>query len=89
MAPLWPWEDETFIGALILQNVIVSFMLSGPIAREGFEFYFEQVNYPERRPGDVVIMDHLSTTKCRGPASSSRRQVLNSPTSHSANLTSA
>ena len=38
-------------------------MLSGPINRDAFETYVEKVLVPELRPGDVVIMDNLSSHK--------------------------
>lgn len=38
-------------------------MLDGPINRELFEDYLEQVLVPDLRPGDIVVMDNLSSHK--------------------------
>jgi transposase len=43
--------------------MIAPFVLNGPINRMAFEAYVEQVLVPELRPGDVVIMDNLSSHK--------------------------
>ena len=38
-------------------------VLDGPINRDAFQAYVEQVLVPELRPGDIVIMDNLSSHK--------------------------
>ena len=38
-------------------------LLDGPINRDAFQAYVEQVLVPELRPGDIVIMDNLSRHK--------------------------
>lgn len=60
------WKTTTFVGALTLRGMIAPFVLSGPINRDAFETYVEKVLLPELRPGDVVVMDNLSSHK--GPA---------------------
>jgi transposase len=60
------WKTTTFVGALTLRGLIAPFVLDGPINRDAFETYVEKVLVPELRPGDVVIMDNLSSHK--GPA---------------------
>jgi transposase len=57
------WKTTTFIGALTLRGFIAPFVLDGPINREAFEAYVEQVLAQELRPGDIVIMDNLSSHK--------------------------
>jgi transposase len=57
------WKTTTFIGALTLRGFIAPFVLDGPINRDAFETYVEQVLIPELRPGDIVIMDNLSSHK--------------------------
>lgn len=57
------WKTTTFIGALTLRGFIAPFVLDGPINREAFEAYVEQVLLPELRSGDIVIMDNLSSHK--------------------------
>lgn len=38
-------------------------MLDGPINRDAFETYVDKVLIPELRPGDIVVMDNLSSHK--------------------------
>ena len=57
------WKTTTFIGALTLRGFIAPFVLDGPINRVAFEAYVEQILAPELRPGDIVIMDNLSSHK--------------------------
>ena len=38
-------------------------VLDGPINREAFEAYVEQILVPDLGPGDVVILDNLSSHK--------------------------
>jgi transposase len=38
-------------------------VLDGPINRDAFEVYAEKVLVPELSPGDVVVMDNLSSHK--------------------------
>ena len=38
-------------------------VLDGPINREAFQAYIDQVLVPELSPGDVVVMDNLSSHK--------------------------
>jgi transposase len=42
------------------------FVIDGPVNREVFELYVEKVLVPELEPGDIVVMDNLSSHK--GPA---------------------
>lgn len=62
-APHGHWRTTTFVGALTLRGMIAPFVLNGPINRAAFEAYVEQVLVPELRPGDIVIMDNLSSHK--------------------------
>jgi transposase len=57
------WKTTTFVAGLTLRGMIAPFVLSGPINRDAFETYLEKVLVPELRPGDVVIMDNLSSHK--------------------------
>jgi transposase len=60
------WKTTTFVAGLSLRGMLAPFVLSGPINRDAFETYAEKVLVPELRPGDIVIMDNLSSHK--GPA---------------------
>jgi transposase len=60
------WKTMTFLAALRHDRVEAPWLLDGPIDGESFRLYVEQVLVPTLRPGDIVIMDNLSSHK--GPA---------------------
>jgi transposase len=60
------WKTTTFVAGLRLTGMVAPMVLDGPINRNAFQAYVEQVLVPELRPGDIVIMDNLSSHK--GPA---------------------
>ena len=66
------WKTATFVAGLRLSGVIAPFVLDGPINRSAFETYVVQVLVPELRPGDVVILDNLSSHKGARVASPDR-----------------
>ncbi len=57
------WKTTTFVGALTLRGFIAPFVLDGPINRDAFETYVAKVLIPDLRPGDIVVMDNLSSHK--------------------------
>ena len=57
------WKTTTFVAGLRSDGLIAPFVLDGPINRDAFEAYVEQVLVPDLRPGDIVIMDNLSSHK--------------------------
>jgi transposase len=57
------WKTTTFVAGLRLTGLVAPFVLDGPINRDAFEVYVEKVLVPELRPGDVVVMDNLSSHK--------------------------
>ena len=62
-APHGHWKTSTFVAGLSLRGWIAPFVFSGPINREAFEAWVEQGLVPELRPGDVVVLDNLSSHK--------------------------
>jgi transposase len=46
--------------------MVAPMVLDGPINRDAFHAYVEQILVPELRTGDIVIMDNLSSHK--GPS---------------------
>jgi len=48
---------------LATRGMIAPFVLDGPINKDAFETYVAKVLVPELRPGDIVIMDNLSSHK--------------------------
>ena len=57
------WKTTTFVGALTLRGFIAPWVLDGPINRDAFQTYVAKVLVPELRPGDIVVMDNLSSHK--------------------------
>jgi transposase len=53
------WKTTTFTGALRLGGLTAPMVLDGPMNREAFRAYLEQVLMPTLRPGEIVIMDNL------------------------------
>jgi transposase len=62
-SPHGHWKTTTIVAALTLRGAIAPFVLGGAINRDAFETYVERVLVPELRPGDIVIMDNLSSHK--------------------------
>ena len=60
------WKTTTFVAGLRLDGIAAPMVLDGPINRDAFQAYVDQVLVPELKPGDVVVMDNLSSHK--GPA---------------------
>jgi transposase len=57
------WKTTTLVAGLRTSGVVAPFVLDGPINRAAFEAYVEKVLVPALRPGDVVILDNLSSHK--------------------------
>lgn len=62
-APFGHWHTQTFIAALRHDGLTAPWVLDGPMNRNAFETYIETQLAPTLRPGDVVIMDNLSSHK--------------------------
>lgn len=57
------WKTTTLIAALGIEGVRCSAVVDGAVNGAVFESFVEQVLAPELRPGDVVVMDNLSSHK--------------------------
>ena len=57
------WKTITVVAGLRASGLVAPLVLDGPINRAAFEAYVEKVLVPELRPGDVVILDNLSSHK--------------------------
>lgn len=57
------WKTTTLIAALGITGMRCSTVVDGAVNGDVFEAFVEQVLVPELRPGDVVIMDNLSSHK--------------------------
>ena len=56
-------KTTTLVAGLRMTGMVAPMVLDGPINGDWFEAYVTQVLIPELRPGDVVIMDNLSSHK--------------------------
>jgi transposase len=57
------WKTSTLIAALGLPGVRCAAVLDGPVNKDAFEAFVQQVLVPTLRPGDVVVLDNLSSHK--------------------------
>ena len=64
--PYGHWKTTTFVAGLRRTGMVAPMVLDGPINAQAFQAYVEQVLAPELHPGDIVVMDNLSSHK--GPA---------------------
>lgn len=56
-------KTTTFVAGLRMNGMVAPMVLDCPINGDWFEAYVTQVLVPELRPGDIVIMDNLSSHK--------------------------
>jgi transposase len=64
-APHGHWKTTTFVGGLRTSGVIAPMVLDGPMNAECFKAYVETFLVPELKPGDIVILDNLSSHKSK------------------------
>ena len=67
------WKTTTFLAALRCNGITAPLVLDGPINGQAFAAWTEQFLPPTLQPGDIVILDNLSSHKggvCHGAASS-------------------
>ena len=57
------WKTTTFVAGLRNTGMVAPMVIDGPINRDAFTAYVTQVLVPELSPGDIVIMDNLSSHK--------------------------
>lgn len=60
------WKIMTMIGALSLRGMIATMTIEAATDAEIFLAYVEHVLCPALKPGDVVVMDNLSSHKVNG-----------------------
>lgn len=65
-APGGYWKIMTILGAMSLRGMIATMTIEAATDTEIFLAYVEQVLCPALRPGDVVVMDNLSSHKVSG-----------------------
>lgn len=57
------WKTTTLIAALAIGGIHCSAVVDGAVNGDVFEAFVEQVLAPQLWPGDVVVMDNLSSHK--------------------------
>jgi transposase len=62
-APFGHWCTQTFIAALRHDGLTAPWVINAPMNRGTFETYVETQLAPTLEPGDVVILDNLSSHK--------------------------
>ena len=62
-APFGHWKTQTFIAGLRCDGLTAPWVIDAPMNRETFETYVETQLAPTLKPGDVVILDNLSSHK--------------------------
>lgn len=63
--PYGHWNTMTFVAALRHDRIEAPWLVDAPMNANLFLTYIEQVLVPTLRPGDIVVMDHLSSHKGR------------------------
>jgi transposase len=64
--PFGRWQTTTFLGALRAEGFIAPLTVDGPINGPMFRAWIEQHLAPLLKPGDIVVMDNLSSHKVKG-----------------------
>jgi transposase len=64
--PAGHWKTVSMIGAIGCGGLIASMAVEGSVDGEAFLVYVRQILAPQLRPGDVVVMDNLSSHNVTG-----------------------
>ncbi len=57
------WKTITFVGALRCDRIDAPCLFDGPMNAGRFHAWVEQALAPTLQPGDIVVMDNLSSHK--------------------------
>ena len=60
------WKILTILGAISTRGVVAAMTIEEPTDSDIFLAYVQQVLCPALRPGDLVVMDNLSSHKANG-----------------------
>lgn len=60
------WQTTTFIAGLRYNGLTAPMVLDGPMNGEAFVAYVRDFLCPTLKPGDIVVMDNLSSHKVHG-----------------------
>ena len=56
-------EDATIVARFRIYEIATPAVLDGPINRNAFDIYVAKVLVPKLKPGNIVVMDNLSSHK--------------------------
>ena len=65
-APFGDWQTTTFVAGLRHHQLTAPLLVDGPMDGELFLAWVEQFLCPTLQPGDIVILDNLSSHKVHG-----------------------
>jgi hypothetical protein len=74
--PYGHWQTTTLIAALGIKGMHCAAVIDGAINADAFEAFVEQVLVAQLKPGDIVIMDNLSSPRSRADRSDGCRVAL-------------
>ena len=60
------WMTTTFLGALRSTGLVAPLVIDGAVNGDLFRAYVEQLLVKILKPGDIVVMDNLSSHKVKG-----------------------
>jgi transposase len=61
--PYGHWKTMTFIGALRADRIAAPWVLDRAINGDSFLYYVREILVPTLKPGDIVVLDNLSSHK--------------------------
>jgi transposase len=64
--PAGHWRTLTMLGAMSSEGLVATMTIEAPTDREVFLAYLEHVLCPKLKPGQIVVMDNLSSHKVAG-----------------------
>ena len=74
--PFGHWKTTPFVGGLTLGGFVAPMVLDGPMTGDAFTAYIDQVLSKEARPGDLVVLDNLSSHKTAKVQAAFRRHGI-------------
>jgi transposase len=70
------WKTTTFVAGLTAEGFIAPMVLDGAMNTAAFVAYVDQVLAKEVRPGDLVVLDNLSSHKTPATIAALRRHKI-------------
>jgi transposase len=69
------WKTTTFIAAMRRKGMFAAMLIDGPVNAQAFTAYAEQCLAPELKPGEIVMLDNLTSHKGKAVASAIEAQA--------------